>query len=177
MFGEFIYTCSNLWFICSGSTPISSPLPYYKKMLSQIKQCRCHCFLSWVDISIVDIVTCYVCLIYSGACSVFKVLNGRLISSFIVFSLRLLCRQVAYMVYDILTVYVMLLCLYLLLIFDILLLFVMLLYYGAREKLRRDRRRKKYYSSYSYPMFYTCLYLYQWFTSIRLYESFMRVYL
>ena len=53
-----------------------------------------------------------------------SVLYGWFISSARIISFRILCYHVAYTLYDRLTDYVMLLCLYLLLIFDILLLLV-----------------------------------------------------
>ena len=75
-------------------------------------------------ISVIDIMTLYVCLIYHTAIRLVSTAAGYI-------SLRILCHHVAYLVYDKATVSVMLLCLYLLLMFDILLLFVTLLCYGA----------------------------------------------
>lgn len=122
--------------IYSRSTPITYPFPLSKKMLSQI--CVTGSFAGSMRLAFnhsptylcyaMKISVCrslYFCLFFSTG------LNGWLISSFIVISLRLLCYHVAFMVYDRLTDYVTMLCLYLLLIFVIFLLFVILIYSGA----------------------------------------------
>jgi hypothetical protein len=127
----FIYTRAKVLFICSRSTLTLLSLPVLQKnavtekhgtrdLYARYIYTAIICLyavslllplvIEWVVISIVDIMTCFVCLIYS--------LAKRLASTSVRFiSLRLLCYHVAYMVYDRLTDYVMLLYLFVLLRF------------------------------------------------------------